>query len=89
MLLSLSLHNGLSAKFKLGIEHLQETDFEILRGLKVGLLTHPAGVNGKGESSIEILRANSTVNLVALFGPEHGIYGNEKASWLITTNQRS
>lgn len=80
LLLSLSLHNGLSAKFKLGIEHLQETDFEILRGLKVGLLTHPAGVNGKGESSIEILRANSTVNLVALFGPEHGIYGNEKAA---------
>ena len=80
LMLSLSLHNGLSAKFKLGIEHLQETDFEILRGLKVGLLTHPAGVNGKGESSIEILRANSTVNLVALFGPEHGIYGNEKAA---------
>ena len=80
LLLSLSLHNGLSAKFKLGIEHLQETDFEILRGLKVGLLTHPAGVNGKGESSVEILRSSSTVNLVALFGPEHGIYGNEKAA---------
>ena len=80
LLLSLSLHNGLSAKFKLGIEHLQETDFEILRGLKVGLLTHPAGVNGKGKSSVEILRASSTVNLVALFGPEHGIYGNEKAA---------
>lgn len=80
LLLSLSLHNGLSAKFKLGIEHLKETDFEILRGLKVGLLTHPAGVNGKGESSVEILRASSTVNLVALFGPEHGIYGNEKAA---------
>ena len=76
----LSLNFCLSAKFKLGIDHLRETEFEILEGLRIGLLTHPAGKNAEGMSSLEILRKSPKVNLVALFGPEHGIYGNEKAA---------
>ena len=73
---------SLSAKptIKLGIDYLEETDFEILRGKKVGLLTHPAGKNGRGQSSVDVLFRSNRVNLVALFGPEHGIYGNEKAA---------
>ena len=73
---------SLSAKptIKLGIDYLEETDFGILRGKKVGLLTHPAGKNGRGQSSVDVLYRSNRVNLVALFGPEHGIYGNEKAA---------
>jgi len=63
----------------LGIDHLQERDFDVLKGKRVGLLTNPAGVNRFGESTIQILHRNEKVNLVALFGPEHGIYGDEKA----------
>jgi len=63
----------------LGIDNLTQRDFDILEGKRVGLLTHPAGVNRQGESTIEVLRRAPNVNLVALFGPEHGIYGNEKA----------
>ncbi len=70
----------LSGKFKLGIDHLRDTEFEILEGLRVGLLTHPAGKNTNGKSSLEVLRTSPKVDLVALFGPEHGIYGNEKAA---------
>jgi uncharacterized protein YbbC (DUF1343 family) len=44
------------------------------------LLTHPAGVNGRGQSTIHILKQAPQVRLVALFGPEHGIYGDEKAN---------
>jgi len=63
----------------LGIDVLEAQGFAALRGKRVGLLTHPAGVNRRGESTIDVLRRAPQVNLVALYGPEHGIYGNEAA----------
>jgi uncharacterized protein YbbC (DUF1343 family) len=73
---------ALTAKpsIKLGVDFLEETGFEVLKGKRVGLLTHPAGKNGRGQSTVEVLFRSRVVNLVALFGPEHGIYGDEKAS---------
>ncbi|MGJ8652297.1 MAG: DUF1343 domain-containing protein [Opitutaceae bacterium] len=64
----------------LGIDVLEQTGFRALQGKNVGLLTHPAGVNRNGESTIDVLRRANNVRLVTLFGPEHGIYGNEKAN---------
>ena len=64
----------------LGIDELSAMDFRYLQGQRVGLLTHPAGVNKHGISTIDILKNSPKVNLVALFGPEHGIYGDEKAN---------
>jgi uncharacterized protein YbbC (DUF1343 family) len=66
--------------FKLGIDHLEERGFDILADKRVGLLTHPAGKNARGMSTVRIFHQSPHVNLVALFGPEHGIYGDEKAS---------
>ena len=63
----------------LGIDVLESMNFEPLKGKRVGLLTHPAGVNRYGVSTVEVLRRARNVKLVALFGPEHGIYGDEKA----------
>lgn len=70
----------LQAKTLPGIDNLRATQFKILQNKKVGLLTHPAGVDSHGISTVEILHHSKKVNLVALFGPEHGIYGNEKAN---------
>jgi uncharacterized protein YbbC (DUF1343 family) len=56
----------------LGIDVLQAEGFAPLRGKKIGLLTHPAGVNMHGVSTLEILRHAPDVQLVALFAPEHG-----------------
>lgn len=64
----------------LGIDVLEQSGFRAVSGKRVGLLTHPAGVNRRGESSIDVLRRAPNVQLLALFGPEHGIYGNEKAN---------
>ena len=64
----------------LGIDVLEQSGFRAIKGKRVGLLTHPAGLNRRGESSIDVLRRANNVHLVALFGPEHGIYGNEKAN---------
>ncbi len=66
--------------FRLGVDVLSAGKFKHLAGKRVGLLTHPAGVNGHGLSTIEVLRRSPLVNLVALYGPEHGIYGDEKAN---------
>ena len=63
----------------LGVDVLEDSRFRVLWGKRVGLLTHPAGVNRYGTSTIDVLRRHERVNLVALFGPEHGIYGNAKA----------
>ncbi|MBT3667142.1 MAG: DUF1343 domain-containing protein [Opitutae bacterium] len=64
----------------LGIDYLEQSNFAVLDGKRVGLLTHPAGRNGNGESTVDVFVRSKKVNLVALFGPEHGIYGDEKAS---------
>lgn len=64
----------------LGIDVLEANGFRAIAGKRVGLLTHPAGVNHRGESSIDVLRRAPNAKLVALFGPEHGIYGNEQAN---------
>ena len=64
----------------LGIDMLEQSGFREIANKRVGLLTHPAGVNRDGVSTIDVLRRSPKVNLVALFGPEHGIYGNEKAN---------
>ena len=66
-------------RIMLGIDVLEAQGFATLAGKRVGLLTHPAGVNRFGVSTIDVLRRSPKVRLVALFGPEHGIYGDEAA----------
>ncbi len=69
-----------SPQILLGIDVLAAGGFAELRGKKIGLLTHPAGVDRNGRSTIEILRRAPGVTLVALFGPEHGIRGDAAAN---------
>ncbi|MEN8193066.1 MAG: DUF1343 domain-containing protein [Bacteroidota bacterium] len=63
-------------KIKLGIEVLQENNFDILQGKRVALVTNPSGVDSKLNSTIDILHKGEGFELVALFGPEHGIRGD-------------
>jgi uncharacterized protein YbbC (DUF1343 family) len=80
-ILTLFLTGNLSAQpISLGIDVLAEDGFKQIAGKRIGLLTHPAGVNKRGQSTIDVLRRAPNARLVALFGPEHGIYGNEKAN---------
>lgn len=64
----------------LGIDVFEKQRFRQVEGKRVGLLTHAAGVNRFGTSSVDVLRRSPRVNLVALFGPEHGIYGDAAAN---------
>ena len=64
----------------LGIDVLEADGFAAIKGKRIGLLTHPAGVNRRGTSTIDVLRRSQQSKLVALFAPEHGLYGVDKAS---------
>ncbi len=68
---------------KTGIDVLRERGFEPLRGKRVGLITNPTGVDSRLRSTIDILHAAAGVQLVALYGPEHGVRGEYPAGELI------
>lgn len=63
----------------LGIDVLQAEGFAAVKGKRIGLLTHPAGVNRQGISTIEVLRRAPGVKLVALYAVEHGLYNEMPA----------
>ena len=71
-LLSLSMQ----AQVLTGIDVLQLNGFEELQGKRVGLVTNPSGVDRQVRSTIDILFEAPQVNLVALYGPEHGVRGD-------------
>ena len=64
---------------KTGIEVLKETNFRVLQGKRVGLITNPTGVDNNLKSTIDILHEAANVQLVALYGPEHGVRGDVHA----------
>lgn len=72
----LSLPMLLFAQVKPGIEVLRDANFELLKGKSVGLITNPTGVDKNLKSTVDILFEAEGVNLVALYGPEHGVRGD-------------
>lgn len=62
-----------------GIQVLLEDRLELVRGRRVGLITNHTGIlrtaDGEVVSSIDALHDHPEVELVALYGPEHGMRG--------------
>jgi uncharacterized protein YbbC (DUF1343 family) len=58
-----------------GLETLLEQPGR-LAGLRVGLLTHPAAVTRSLEHATLALAGSRVIRLLALYGPEHGIWAN-------------
>ncbi len=58
-----------------GLDVLRAQSFGRLRGLRVGLVTHPAAVAADLKHAQELLAQAPGVRLTALFGPEHGFLG--------------
>jgi uncharacterized protein YbbC (DUF1343 family) len=54
-----------------GLEILLREKLTLLKNQRVGLITNPTGVTRDLRSNVDALR-DAGVNLVALFGPEHG-----------------
>jgi uncharacterized protein YbbC (DUF1343 family) len=71
-----------------GIDVLVEDSLHLVKGRAVGLLTNRTGVDRRGVSDIERLRA-AGVNLVALFTPEHGFRGAADPGAAVATTRDS
>ena len=66
-------------RVKTGLEVLVDRDFDVLQDKRVGLITNATGVDGNLVSIVDIFNESGYVDLVALFGPEHGVRGDYDA----------
>lgn len=64
-----------TADVRFGVDVLSEQGMAPIRGMRVGLITNHTGGDRTGRSTIDVLYEHPDVQLVALFGPEHGIRG--------------
>ena len=58
-----------------GLDRLEKAWPKELKGLRVGLLVHPASVNRKLEHAVNVFFKSKKFILKALFGPQHGTRG--------------
>lgn len=75
---------------KLGIENFVRSP-DHFKGKKIGLITNAASVDGWFKSSVDLLRQHSNVNLVCLFGPQQGFFGETQdnmVEWASTVYPR-
>ncbi len=70
---------------KTGIDVLKESGYACLQGKRVGLITNPTGVDKDLISTIDLLFQAPGVELVALYGPEHGVRGEAHAGHRIVS----
>ena len=62
-------------RVKTGLDVLEQSWPRSLQGARVGLLVHPASVNGALEHASDIFMRSGRFSVEALFGPQHGIRG--------------
>lgn len=67
------------ARVLTGLDRLVKSDFELFKGKRVGLITNATGVDYKLNSIVDLFYDAENVDLVALFGPEHGVRGDYTA----------
>lgn len=71
--------NFAQTKVLTGLEVLKKNNFELLEGYRVGLITNPTGIDKQLNSTVDLFYNSDNVNLVALYGPEHGVRGDHTA----------
>ncbi len=73
----LAVASTIDAAVELGIDVLEQSNYAILHGKRVGLITNQTSIDSHGNRTRVLLREHC--NLVALYTPEHGLDGKEKA----------
>ena len=69
-------HGG---RVRSGIEVLAEDDFAELAGQAVGVISNPTGVLPDLSHEVDLMHFSGEVDIVAVFGPEHGFRGTSQA----------
>ncbi|MGR4884514.1 exo-beta-N-acetylmuramidase NamZ domain-containing protein [Streptomyces sp. LARHCF249] len=68
-----------AAQVRTGFERLAADGYAELAGQKVGVVTNPTGITADARHLVDVLHADDRVDLVAVFGPEHGFRGTAQA----------
>ena len=79
LIVLLTFISQLQADVRFGIDVLEDTHFAALAGKRIGLVANPAAVDARLRATSDVLSSSKNVKLICLFGPEHGIYGDEYA----------
>ncbi|MFG3721970.1 exo-beta-N-acetylmuramidase NamZ domain-containing protein [Streptomyces massasporeus] len=62
-----------------GFERLAQDGYSPLDGQKVGIVTNPTGITRDARHIVDVMHADTRVDLTAVFGPEHGFRGTAQA----------
>jgi len=62
-----------------GASRLEHSGWEALRGQRVGVVTNPTGILDDLTHLVDAMVGSGEVNVVAVFGPEHGFRGTAQA----------
>ncbi|MFF5984035.1 exo-beta-N-acetylmuramidase NamZ domain-containing protein [Streptomyces olindensis] len=66
-------------RLRTGFERLAHDGYTLLKGQKVGIVTNPTGVTRDARHIVDVMHADTRVELRAVFGPEHGFRGTAQA----------
>ncbi|MFE5796959.1 exo-beta-N-acetylmuramidase NamZ domain-containing protein [Streptomyces sp. NPDC056503] len=67
------------ARVRTGFERLAADGYTPLAGERVGVVTNPTGITPDARHLVDVMHADERVDLVAVFGPEHGFRGTAQA----------
>ncbi|MFJ5711247.1 exo-beta-N-acetylmuramidase NamZ domain-containing protein [Streptomyces sp. NPDC093105] len=67
------------ARVRTGFERLAADGYALLAGERVGVVTNPTGITPDARHLVDVMHADERVDLVAVFGPEHGFRGTAQA----------
>ena len=74
-LLALVLSSPAAAQVRTGLDVLLSDSLHLLNGKRVGLITNHTGRDALGRRNVDLIHKAPGVQLVALYGPEHGFAG--------------
>lgn len=68
-----------AGRVRTGFERLAADGYRTLAGQRIGVVTNPTGLTADARHLVDVLHADERVDLVAVFGPEHGFRGTAQA----------
>ncbi|MFG2900575.1 exo-beta-N-acetylmuramidase NamZ domain-containing protein [Streptomyces zaomyceticus] len=72
-------HGHGHGRVRTGFERLADDGYALLAGERVGVVTNPTGITRDARHLVDVMHADERVDLVAVFGPEHGFRGTAQA----------
>ncbi|MEV6327279.1 DUF1343 domain-containing protein [Streptomyces sp. NPDC051909] len=70
---------GRGRPVRTGFDRLAADGYAPLAGQRVGVVTNPTGITADARHLVDVMHADERVDLVAVFGPEHGFRGTAQA----------